>query len=164
MVIMALSYDPEIAVAVEAALAEAAGLVLPPPGEAVALRVALEPFMAEGEAHAWVADNVARTRFATTSADGGAVDLYWYTRAGAQPGSAAVYYHGGGMISGTVDLYHSVIAGYVAETGVPMLAVDYRRAPENPHPGPSEDAYAGLVWLRDHAEELGVDPARIAVM
>lgn len=161
---MALAYDPEIAVAVEAALADAEGLVLPPPGEAVALRIALEPFMAEGEAHAHVPDNVKRVAFETNSADGGTIDLYWYKRAGEQPGSAAVYYHGGGMISGTVDLYNSVIAGYVAETGVPMLAVDYRRSPENPHPGPSEDAYAGLVWLRDHAAELGVDPTRIAVM
>ena len=79
---MALSYDPEIAVAVEAALAGAADLVLPPPGEAVALRIALEPFMAEGEAHAFVPETVKRTCFETTSADGETIDLYWYTRGG----------------------------------------------------------------------------------
>jgi acetyl esterase/lipase len=164
VVIMALSYDPEIAVAVEAALAAASGLVLPPRGDALGLRAAFEPFMAESEAHASVSGSVSRMPCATASADGATINLYWYSRGGERPGSAAVYLHGGGTICGTVGLYHSVIAGYVAATGVPLLAVDYRRPPESPHPGPVEDCYAGLRWLRDHAGELGVDPARIAVM
>jgi acetyl esterase/lipase len=68
------------------------------------------------------------------------------------------------MIAGSVALYDRVIAGYVADSGVPVLAVDYRRAPEHPHPSPVEDSYAGLAWLAAHAGELGVDPGRIALM
>jgi acetyl esterase/lipase len=45
-----------------------------------------------------------------------------------------------------------------------MLAVDYRLAPEHPHPTPVEDCYTGLCWLADHVDELSVDPARIGVM
>jgi acetyl esterase/lipase len=45
-----------------------------------------------------------------------------------------------------------------------MLSLEYRLAPEHPHPAPVEDAYAGLVWLAGHAAELGIDPSRIAVM
>jgi acetyl esterase/lipase len=41
--------------------------------------------------------------------------------------------------------------------------VDYRLAPETPHPGPVEDCYAALRWLYSHTGELGVDPTRIAI-
>jgi triacylglycerol lipase len=45
-----------------------------------------------------------------------------------------------------------------------IVSVDYRLCPETPFPGPQEDNYAGLLWLAEHAEELGVDPSRIVVM
>ncbi len=56
------------------------------------------------------------------------------------------------------------VSRYVAHTGVSMLSLDYRLAPEHPHPTPVEDAYTGLLWLTAHADELGVDLDRIAVM
>ena len=95
--------------------------------------------------------------------------MRWYRPADADAerataGPAVVYLHGGGMMMASVALYDRLVAGYVAETGVPMLSVDYRLAPEHPHPSPVEDSFAGLRWLVDHADELGVDPARIAVM
>jgi len=97
------------------------------------------------------------------SFDGEDVLVRWYAGTSAR-GSAAVYLHGGGMICGSVDLYDRLVAAYVADSGVPMLAVEYRCAPEHPHPTPAEDSFAGLAWLHDHAGELGVDPKRIAVM
>jgi acetyl esterase/lipase len=109
-------------------------------------------------------DGVDFTDHHTPAPDGTDVRLRWYTRQGEQPGSAAVYLHGGGMIMGSVDLYHGTVGRYVADSGVPMLAVDYRLAPEHPGMVPVEDAYAGLCWLAGNAEELGVDADRIAVM
>jgi acetyl esterase/lipase len=99
------------------------------------------------------------------SFDGAQIAGRWYSSAdGTTPGSAVVYLHGGGMILGSVDLFDRTVAGYVADSGVPMLAVDYRTAPENPHPMPVEDSYAGLVWLHEQAAALGVDTDRIGVM
>jgi acetyl esterase/lipase len=60
--------------------------------------------------------------------------------------------------------YDWVARYYVAGTGVPILTVDYRVAPEHPHPTPVEDCYAALMWLHDHADELGVDRTRLAVV
>ena len=103
-----------------------------------------------------------------TATDGATVDLTWYHPAGGDgPGSAALYLHGGGMIFSLEQigvLYDLAVREYVAASGVPMLVVDYRVAPEHPDPTPIEDCYSALVWLAEHAADLGVDPARLAVM
>ncbi|GAA3216223.1 alpha/beta hydrolase [Nonomuraea helvata] len=71
--------------------------------------------------------------------------------------------HGGGMIIGTPEIDEAMMIGYVEELGCVAVSVDYRLAPENPHPAPVEDCYAGLVWTAKSAAELGIDPARIVV-
>lgn len=68
------------------------------------------------------------------------------------------------MIVGSVPIFDGPVSRYVSRTGVAMLSVQYRLAPEHQHPVPVEDAYAGLVWLTARAGELGVNPGRIAVM
>ncbi|MEO6954042.1 MAG: alpha/beta hydrolase [Polyangia bacterium] len=97
----------------------------------------------------------------TRGHDGATVKLRWYERRGGVRGPAALYVHGGGMIMGGLEETHLVVAGYVAESGVPMLAVDYRLAPEHPHPTPVEDCYAALQFLALHE---GCAPSRLAVM
>lgn len=107
-------------------------------------------------------------RFAMRTDDGATVTLSWYWLAGAQqPGSAGLYLHGGGMILGLDELgllYDTAVRHYVAASRVPMLVVDYRIAPEHPHPVPVEDCYAALLWLAGHSAELRIDPTRLAVM
>jgi acetyl esterase/lipase len=111
-------------------------------------------------------EEVERTPFAVTSFDGSEVSVCWYVpeRAIPTPGSAVVYLHGGGMLMGSLDVSDHYVAGHVAESGVPMLSVDYRLAPEHPHPTPVEDCYAALSWLCAKSEQLAVDPGRVAIM
>lgn len=97
------------------------------------------------------------------SHDGATVPLRIYRKEGEQPGSVHVYFHGGGMILGSLDMYDVTIKNYVSQTGVPIVAPDYRLAPEHPFPAPVEDCYAAAKWTADHVDELGVDPERIVI-
>lgn len=132
-------------------------------GDAAELRAILDDGLAQMSGLPATPAVSART-FWTTTADGVPLRMRWFTRDGAAPGSAVVHLHGGGMIAGSADLYEPLVRTHVEWTGVPFLAVDYRLAPEAAIGTPARDGFAGLRWLREHAPELGVDPARIAVM
>jgi acetyl esterase/lipase len=71
--------------------------------------------------------------------------------------------HGGGMVMGTNRSGADELALWVDEVGVVAVSVEYRLAPEHPHPAPVEDCYAGLVWTGEHCDELGIDPARLII-
>ncbi len=77
--------------------------------------------------------------------------------------SAFYWIHGGGMVLGSVDMNDADCARWAAEFGCVVASVDYRLAPEHPFPAPPNDCYAGLSWLADNAENLDIDPARIAI-
>lgn len=92
------------------------------------------------------------------------VRVHLYQRSDRTPPSGVLYWiHGGGFVIGTPEMGHPFCSRVAAELNVLVVSVDYRLAPENPFPEGIEDCYTGLVWVRDHADELGVDPARIAV-
>jgi acetyl esterase/lipase len=76
---------------------------------------------------------------------------------------ALLWIHGGGYVFGSADQDDLQVKSIVSMVGCAAVSVDYRLAPETPYPGPVEDCYAALTWLYAHAEELGVDPTRIAI-
>jgi acetyl esterase/lipase len=76
---------------------------------------------------------------------------------------ALLHMHGGGYVVGTPEIVDAINRKRAANLGCVVVSVDYRLAPETPHPGPVEDCYAALKWLRANAAELGVDPTKIAI-
>lgn len=79
------------------------------------------------------------------------------------PLPALLWIHGGGYVLGSADQDDLQVKSVVSAVGCAAVSVDYRLAPETPHPGPVEDCYAALRWLYTHAGELGVDETRIAI-
>jgi acetyl esterase/lipase len=71
--------------------------------------------------------------------------------------------HGGGFVFGTAELGDPRNRAWAKALGCAVASVDYRLAPETPYPGGLEDCYAALVWLHGAAEELRLDPQRIAL-
>jgi acetyl esterase/lipase len=87
-----------------------------------------------------------------------------YRPVGAAAALPGIYFiHGGGMVLGHVADEDPTAAMLCAEVGAVVVSVEYRLAPEHPHPAPVEDCYAGLVWTAEHAAELGIDAGRLAV-
>ncbi|CAM3372182.1 alpha/beta hydrolase fold domain-containing protein [Tsukamurella hominis] len=87
-----------------------------------------------------------------------------YTPAGLEAGSPlVVFFHGGGFVLGDLDS-HDAPCRYIADRArVRVLSIDYRLAPETIFPAAADDAVAATRWALEHADQLGADPARVAV-
>lgn len=81
----------------------------------------------------------------------------------ARKGPIMLYLHGGGWIYGDLDSHDPTCRFLAERSGVRVLAVDYRLAPEHPFPAAVEDAVDAFRWLVKNAESLDADPARLAV-
>lgn len=112
-----------------------------------------------------VRDGVAARRvLAPAAGDRAVADVYVYEAGrAAEPTPALFWIHGGGLIMGAPELDHALASGFADDLGIVVVSPRYRLAPEHPFPAAIDDVYAGFRWLLDHADDLGVDPARIAV-
>jgi acetyl esterase/lipase len=98
-----------------------------------------------------------------TGADGHVVRLRVYRPDRRRNRGAVVQVHGGGFILGDLDATHARNVEIAREVGSVVVSVGYRLSPEWPFPTPVEDVHSGLVWLHDHAGELGIDPALVVL-
>jgi acetyl esterase/lipase len=77
---------------------------------------------------------------------------------------AILHIHGGGYILGSPTTDIPNLQRIAAAQDCVIVSVDYRLAPETRFPGALEDNYAGLAWLHENAEALGIDRRRVIVM
>ena len=100
----------------------------------------------------------------TVAGAAGPIQARLYTpKAAKTPGPGLIYYHGGGWVIGDLETHDGVCRQLADASGVRVIAIDYRLAPEHPFPASYEDSLAAANWVFEHAAEIGFDPARVGV-
>lgn len=89
------------------------------------------------------------------------VRLYSPSTAGRLPG--LIYFHGGGLIAGSIDTHDRIARNLANCGGVRVISVDYRLAPEHRFPAALSDAASAVRYIRNHAEEFAVEPSRLGI-
>ena len=74
-----------------------------------------------------------------------------------------VFFHGGGMVAGSIETHDRVAAALSEATGCRLISVDYRLAPEHKFPAAVEDAIAATEFVARQASSLGIDAERLVV-
>jgi acetyl esterase len=88
---------------------------------------------------------------------------YW-PQAPAEPVGALVWLHGGGWCVGDLEGFDRVCRSLANAASATVVSVDYRLAPEHPHPAAVVDADLAIAWATGHgAAQLGYDQARVVV-
>jgi acetyl esterase len=138
--------DPQAA----AYLEQIRSLGVPEPGE-VTPDQARAPYNDSAAALFGPVDEVAEVE--DTVADGVPVRIY---RPAAAQAGGLVYFHGGGWVLGGIASHDPVCRALAARSGCAVIAVDYRLAPEHPHPAPIEDAWTATRWAAERFSPLAV--------
>jgi acetyl esterase len=95
---------------------------------------------------------------ACPGSDGNEIPLRLYdTREQRSAGPLVLFFHGGGFVLGDLDTHEPFCAEMARALDLPVLAVDYRLAPEHPFPAGAEDCIAAARWAAGSPEPLGLE-------
>jgi acetyl esterase len=155
----AAAIDPELAAA--GALLRERGLVAlnpatAPLGEARAALARISAFLNEGSVP------LCEERDLPIPAPGRNVPCRLYRPAGITRPPLLVYAHGGSFALGDLDGWDGALRALVRESGVAVLHVDYRLAPEHRFPAGFDDMVAVIRHVARAGEALGIDPQQLA--
>ena len=91
------------------------------------------------------------------------VRIYRPTAAAEAPRPCILEIHGGGFMTGSIEMMDGWCQSVAAQLDVTVVSVEYRLAPEDPYPAGLEDCYAALRWTAENADALGIDATRVAI-
>jgi acetyl esterase len=106
---------------------------------------------------------VERVEDRTLPGPGGALRIRLYSPVRVEILPALIYFHGGGLVAGTLDTHDSIARALAHAGAVRVLSVDYRLAPEHPFPAALEDAMAAVRYISQHAVDFGIDGTRLGI-
>ncbi|MFJ2031796.1 alpha/beta hydrolase [Streptosporangium sp. NPDC087985] len=93
----------------------------------------------------------------------GEVPVRVYTPVEADAYGVLVYFHGGAFFLGSLETHDHVARSLAKETGLKVVSVGYRLAPEHAFPAGLEDCYAAVRWAAENGETLGWDGTTLAI-
>ena len=151
----------ELQVDVQAVLEAMAAMELPPlesmsPVEA-------RDFAAQGAAVSPPGPEIGEIVDGTLPGPGGELEYRVYRPEGEGPHPVVVYFHGGGWVLGSAISDDPFCRDLCKRSEAVLVSVNYRHAPEARFPAAVDDAYAALLWVAEHAIELGGIPGQLAV-
>jgi acetyl esterase len=79
------------------------------------------------------------------------------------PAPGFIFFHGGGMVAGSIDTHDRVAAALAEATGCRLISVDYRLAPEHKFPAAIEDAIAATAFVARNAASFGIDAEKLVI-
>jgi acetyl esterase len=100
-------------------------------------------------------------RLMVENLDANGVPVRVFRPPGEAPKPGVIYFHGGGWVLGSCETHDDMCAEMADGADVVTVLLDYRLAPEHPHPAQLEDAHAVLDWMRSYGRALGIDPQHI---
>ncbi len=108
--------------------------------------------------------DIARVQdFELPARDGARLPARLYADSAAAGLPALLYMHGGGFTIGGIGSHDTVCRVLAQKSGVAVVSLDYRLAPEHRFPTAVNDSWDALDWLADKGATLGLDPSRLAV-
>ena len=98
------------------------------------------------------------------TASGSIPALVLAPKAGAENAVGVLWIHGGGYIAGMKEMVHASRAvDLVKKFGAVVVSPGYRLAVQRPYPAAAEDCYSALIYMKNHARELGIRRDQIMV-
>lgn len=153
----ALALEPETAAYVAAFASQ-------PPREHQSLKDLRESYRSELIRSAGAPDPSVAWQPLTLPGSAGKIDARLYVPLSAgHGGPLLLYVHGGGFAVGDLDSHDGLVRLIAATSGLRVMAIDYRRAPEAPFPAARDDVVAAFRWAAANAQTLDIDPARIVL-
>ena len=106
---------------------------------------------------------LAEVRDVVMPSRGGMQTLRLYRPTCDAPLPYAIFCHGGGFMLGSLETHDALCRQLASRSGMAIVAVGFRLAPEHRCPAASDDCLAATRWVHEHAAELGLDPAKFAI-
>jgi acetyl esterase len=99
----------------------------------------------------------------TLPGPGGNIPYRLYAPEGHAHAPGFIFFHGGGMVAGSIATHDRVAAALAESTGCRLISVDYRLAPEHKFPAAIEDAIAATEFVARNAAGLGIDAEKLVI-